>query len=241
MKTYKIFALLLRYPEADWLAELPELEAILHEERRANRHALERVRPLLAFLRRPLLEAQTHYVDVFDRQQAHGLYLYEHLFGESRARGTAMVELLKEYRGHGLELDCDELPDHVPVFLEYLSLLPRREARRRLRPVAGVLRLLEKRLSHAETPYACVFAALHLLLPRGASSSTPEPPRPMEQLLERSGRTPQGEEPLLTPEAMLTLDALRTPDALRTSDTLRTPDALRTSDALVRAPGRRGE
>lgn len=203
MKTYKALALLLHYPEAGWLAALPEVEAALNEERRGNRRAGEHVRPLVEFLRdTPLIEAQAHYVEIFDRQPAHALYLYEHLFGESRARGTAMVELLSHYRHHDLELDCDELPDYLPVFLEFLSLLPRREARRHLRPVAGVLRALGRRLEQAETPYAAVFAALNRLIPRGASDAAPEPPRPMEQLIERRGRSAEGAEPLLTPDAI---------------------------------------
>ena len=74
--------------------------------------------PLLKFLEGPLIESQVHYVETFDRQPAHGLYLFEHLHGESRARGTAMLELLERYRQHGLELASDELPDHLPVYLE---------------------------------------------------------------------------------------------------------------------------
>lgn len=212
MKTYKVAALLLRYPEADWLSELPQLEHALGEERRVNHHAAEAVAPLLRFLEGPLLESQVHYVETFDRQPAHGLYLYEHLHGESRARGTAMVELLARYRQHGLELDCDELPDHLPVFLEFLSLLPRRQARRELRPVAGVLRLLARRLADAKSPYAGVIEGLARLAPRGAADDAVRPSRPMEQLLEREGRSAQGDEPLLTPERLVAV-----PDILRRS------------------------
>src|SRR5699024_5232487 len=128
MKTYKVLALLLHYPEKEWLDALPEMETALHDERRANRGALNRLRPLFEFLREtPLIEAQMHYVETFDRQPKHALYLYEHLFGESRARGTALVDLLKHYREHELELDSDELPDYLPIFLEFLSLLPRKD------------------------------------------------------------------------------------------------------------------
>lgn len=203
MKTYRILALLLRYPEADWLAALPELEAVLHEERRANRHAGERLQPLLTYLHdTPLIEVQTHFVSTFDRNPAHGLYLCEHLYGESRARGTAMVQLLTHYRDAGLDLDCDELPDHIPVFLEFLSILDKRDVQQRLRPVAGVLRQLAQRLEQAQTPYACVFTALNRLLPRRTSDAAPEPPRPMEQLMEHSGRSDEGIEPLLTPDVI---------------------------------------
>lgn len=218
MKTYKVAALLLRYPEPDWLAELPQLQCVLEEERRVNHRAAEVVAPLLRFLEGPLLESQMHYVETFDRQPKHGLYLYEHLHGESRGRGTAMVALLERYRRHGLELDCDELPDHLPVFLEFLSLLPRRQARRELQPIAGVLRLLAQRLGEAKSPYAGVLAALTRLAPRGAANETVQPSRPMEQLLEREGRSAQGEEPLLTPEKLVPLSSIRRRQPPRTGE-----------------------
>lgn len=216
MKTYKVAALLLRYPEADWLTELAELQWALEEERRANRQAAHTVAPLLKFLEGPLIESQVHYVETFDRQPAHGLYLFEHLHGESRARGTAMVELLGRYRRYGLELDGDELPDHLPVFLEFLSLLPRRQARRELAPLAGVLRLLARRLGSASSPYASVFEALVRLAPRGAAEQAVQPSRPMEQLLEREGRSAQGEEPLLTPEKLVPVSNILRRPASRT-------------------------
>lgn len=208
MRTYKVAALLLRYPEPEWLAELPQLESMLEEERRANHHAAQVMAPLFKSLEGPLLESQVHYVETFDRQPKHGLYLYEHLHGESRERGTAMVALLERYRQNGLELDCNELPDHLPVFLEFLSLLPRRQARRELRPVAGVLRLLAKRLAEAKSPYAGVLEALTRLAPRGAANEVVQPSRPMEQLLEREGRSAQGEEPLLTPEKLIPVSSI---------------------------------
>ncbi|HYW04029.1 MAG TPA: nitrate reductase molybdenum cofactor assembly chaperone [Gammaproteobacteria bacterium] len=204
MKSYRALALLLRYPQPEWLEALDEVEALLHAERHRNRRALSRVAPLIALLRRtPLLELEAAYVETFDRQPRHALYLYEHLFGESRARGTGMVELLERYRRAGLALDCDELPDYLPVFLEYLSELPAREARRELGPVAGVLRLLARRLAEAESPYAGVLSALDRLAQGRAPRRAPESPRPMERLVQRVGYTDSGREPLLTPESML--------------------------------------
>jgi nitrate reductase delta subunit len=208
VRTYKVAALLLRYPEADWIAELPALCAALDAERWFNHRAAERLAPLFDRLRGPLIEAQADYVETFDRRSAHGLYLFEHLHGESRARGTAMVELLERYRAHGLELDCNELPDHLPVFLEFLSLLPKRQARRELRAAASVLRVLGGRLEKAHSPYARVFDVLMRLAPRTAASGTPEAPRAMEQLLEREGRLPDGSEPLLTPEVLVPVSSL---------------------------------
>ncbi len=218
MRTYKVAALLLRYPEADWLAELPQLKQALHEERRFNHRAAERLAPLFAFLEGPLLKMQAQYVETFDRQATHGLYLYEHLHGESRARGAAMVELLERYRRHGLELDCDELPDHLPVFLEFLSLLPRRKARNELRHFTAVLRLLAARLARAGSPYACVFDMLSRLTPRGTSQEPLHPAQDMEQLLEREGLSYDGREPLLTPEVLVSV-----PDPSRRAARGRTP------------------
>lgn len=208
MRTYKVAALLLSYPEADWIAELPQLKGALDEERRFNHRAAEHLAPLMAFLQGPLIEVQTHYVETFDRRPAHALYVFEHLHGESRSRGAAMVTLLERYRLHGLELDCDELPDHLPVFLEFLSLLSRREARRELRAAAAVIRLLAERLGAAGTPYARLFDVLGRLAPRGAREEPARPSRDMEQLLEREGLSPDGREPLLTPEVLVPLSSL---------------------------------
>lgn len=205
MRTYKVAAILLAYPEPDWIAELPALRSALEEERRFNHRAAERVSPLLALLSGPLIEAQAKYVETFDREPSNGLYLFEHLHGESRDRGAALVELLSRYRAHGLELDCNELPDHIPVFLEFLSLLPARQARRELRPVREVLRLIARRLETAGSPYAALFDTLVRLAPRGGASEPPRPSRAMERLLEREGRSPDGREPLLTPEVLVPL------------------------------------
>lgn len=219
MKTYKVAALLLRYPEADWLQELSQLAWALEEERRPNHRAADTMAPLFHFLEGPLIESQMHYVETFDRTPAHGLYLFEHLHGESRERGNAMVALLERYRQHGLELDCNELPDHLPVFLEFLSILPRRQARAELRPVASVLRLLAQRLGQAQSPYASVLEALVRLAPRGAANEAVRPSRPMEQLLEREGRSAQGDDPLLTPEKLVPIpDISRRRPASRTGD-----------------------
>lgn len=204
MKSYRAFAVLLRYPHRHWLAALDEVEAVLHAERWRNRLALPQIKPLLVYLRTtPLLVLEEHYVEVFDRQPRHALYLYEHLHGESRARGNAMVELLKKYRETGLELDCDELPDHLPVFLEFLSELPARAARRELGPVAGVFGLLARRLAEAKTPYAGVLTAVERLAHRGATRNEPKSPHPMEALMQDTGHAETGQEPLLTPDAVM--------------------------------------
>ncbi|MBK8545617.1 MAG: nitrate reductase molybdenum cofactor assembly chaperone [Caulobacteraceae bacterium] len=111
-----------------------------------------------------LYEAQARYVDLFDRTRSLSLQLYEHVHGESRDRGQAMVELLKLYSSRGLELTAKELPDHLPVFLEFLSMLPTDEAAALLGEAAHVLEALRERLKKRRSPYARVFDILVALV-----------------------------------------------------------------------------
>jgi nitrate reductase delta subunit len=111
-----------------------------------------------------LYGAQARYVDLFDRTRSLSLQLYEHVHGESRDRGQAMVELLKLYSSRGLELTAKELPDHLPVFLEFLSMLPTDEAAALLGEAAHVLEALRERLKKRRSPYARVFDILVALV-----------------------------------------------------------------------------
>src|SRR4030065_1152744 len=122
MKSYQALALLLTYPEQAWLAHLDEVEALLVEEAATNAEAAPRLQALFSLLRESsLIELQQNYVATFDQNPSHSLHLFEHIHGESRDRGQAMVDLIEEYRKHDLEIDASELPDYVPLFLEYLS------------------------------------------------------------------------------------------------------------------------
>lgn len=107
-----------------------------------------------------LLDAQAAYSELFDRGRATSLLLFEHVHGESRDRGQAMVDLLAQYERHGLILDSRELPDHLPLYLEYLAQLPQEEALRGLRDVAPILALLHARLQQRDSRYALLFELL---------------------------------------------------------------------------------
>ena len=74
------------------------------------------------------MDLQERYVASFDRGRARSLYLFEHVHGESRDRGQAMVNLLEIYRRHEFELNARELPDYIPLFMEYLAQRPDGEA-----------------------------------------------------------------------------------------------------------------
>ena len=107
-----------------------------------------------------IYELQERYFALFDRSRTLSLHLFEHIHGESRDRGQAMADLVTLYQNHGLDIAADELPDFLPLFLEFLSLLPDAEARTMLTEPAGILRALTDRLDARNTGYATVLAAL---------------------------------------------------------------------------------
>ena len=159
--TLRTLAALLSYPSDDLRAHVPDLRAALSEEAILPRSARERLGPLLDRLERDeLLDSQAAFTDLFDRSRALSLHLFEHVHGDSRERGQAMLDLSEQYMQQGLLLDTSELPDHLPVFLEYASCLPRGEARETLTQPAHVMAALEQRLRERGSDYAAVFAAI---------------------------------------------------------------------------------
>lgn len=201
MKSYQALALLLTYPEQAWIAHLDEVEALLIEESAINSEAAPRLQALFSLLRESsLIELQQNYVATFDQNPSHSLHLFEHIHGESRDRGQAMVDLIEEYRKHDLEIDASELPDYVPLFLEYLSILPSEEAATLLGEAINVLALIGRKLLGNGSPYHTVFDLLQTLSPVEAVP-LPEPPvRDMDEAMERFGPAIDGREPLLTPQ-----------------------------------------
>ena len=107
-----------------------------------------------------IYDLQETYVGLFDRSRTLSLNLFEHVHGESRDRGGAMVDLVENYRAAGFEPASSELPDHIPVLLEFLAMRPIDEAREVLADAAHILEVLQTRLTRRESIYAPVFAAL---------------------------------------------------------------------------------
>jgi nitrate reductase delta subunit len=198
MTHYRILSALLLYPEGDLVAALPELEDGLPLPMRA------RVAPLLAHLaENDMITLQQEYVQTFDRTPSHSLHLFEHIHGESRDRGQAMVDLMEEYKKHGLEMQGDELPDFVPLFLEFLSQLDDEAAAGRLLGDAvHVLAHLGRKLAGNGSVYACVFDVLETLSPVPAEELSEPPIKDMDEALETFGPGADGVEPLLKPQAL---------------------------------------
>ncbi|MDP1682386.1 MAG: nitrate reductase molybdenum cofactor assembly chaperone [Burkholderiales bacterium] len=204
MKSYQALALLLTYPEQTWLVHLDEVEALLVQESPINAEAAPRLQALFSLMRESsLIELQQNYVATFDQNPSHSLHLFEHIHGESRDRGQAMVDLIEEYRKHDLEIDASELPDYVPLFLEYLSILPSEEAATLLGEAINVLALIGRKLHANGSPYHTVFDVLQTLSPVEAVP-LPEPPvRDMDEAMERFGPAIDGREPLLMPQTQV--------------------------------------
>jgi len=165
MKTLKILSALLCYPQPEMQAALGEMADVLDREKllpERERQALQ------AFMNRleqtDLMELQERYVATFDRGRALSLHLFEHIHGESRDRGQAMINLLDVYRQHGFELDARELPDYLPLFLEYLAQRPAEEALDMLADAMHVMVLLGARLAEQGSDYHVVFDALATLV-----------------------------------------------------------------------------
>jgi nitrate reductase delta subunit len=200
MKTFKVISLLLCYPESDWLAALPELEVALTDEAEFNGEARTRMAPLFAQLRESkLIALQENYVATFDRNPSHSLHLFEHIHGESRDRGSAMIDLLQEYWKHDFDASASELPDYVPLFLEFLSLLPAAEALALLGDAVHVLAAIGRKLDANGSPYATAFQVLEALSPVAAQELAEPPVRDMDEAMEMFGPSADGVEPLMNP------------------------------------------
>ena len=173
MQSYKVLAALLTYPTAELCAAARsgELAAILEAEPVLSRGQAARLEPLLTELSAwDELDLQERYVGLFDRSRARSLYLFEHVFGESRDRGQAMLELVRMYAEEGLEIAANELPDYLPLFLEFLSRLEPGEARKRLAQPVHVIAMLARRLEERGSVYAPVFTVLEELSAERADS-----------------------------------------------------------------------
>jgi nitrate reductase delta subunit len=200
MKTFKVLSLMLMYPEADWLAALPDMHAALVEESASNGNAAKRMAPLFALLSdTKLIDLQENYVATFDRNPSHSLHLFEHIHGESRDRGSAMTNLLEEYWKHDFDASASELPDYVPLFLEFLSFLPTEEALPLLGDAVHVLALIGRKLDKNGSPYANAFQVLEALSPVAAQELAEPPVHDMDEAMEMFGPTVDGTEPLLNP------------------------------------------
>lgn len=167
--TYRALSRLLSYPEAQLQAEAKLCVDVARGEGLVPERLVNALGKLAGYIEGgELYDVQAAYVDLFDRTRSASLHLYEHVHGESRERGPAMVGLVELYRAHGLEMDVSDLPDYLPVFLEFLSILPDTEAASLIGEAAHVLAAIEERLKKRQSLYRAVFGALLAISDRPA-------------------------------------------------------------------------
>ena len=164
IRTLKVLSLLLAYPTEEITAAAPAFSAVLDGEGLVPEGRREPLRRLAGQLAgRDLYDLEERYVLLFDRTRSLSLHLFEHVHGESRDRGQAMVELKELYAANGLEMPANELPDYLPLFLEFLSTRPLGEAREYLADTVHIVSALKERLLKRESIYAGVFAGIEAL------------------------------------------------------------------------------
>ncbi len=161
LMTFKALSALLSYPSKALQEAISEIGTVLEDENLVSVAARQEIEPLLAQLADgDLYDLQERYVGLFDRSRTLSLNLFEHVHGESRDRGGAMVDLVQNYRDGGFEPVSTELPDHLPVLLEFLSSRPLSEARETLSDAAHIFESLRQRLERRESGYSVLFTAL---------------------------------------------------------------------------------
>lgn len=176
--TLRVLAALLRYPDAALRAAVPELQQALRSEAALPAGRIDELCALLRRLQRDdpfVVEAE--FVDLFDRGRGTALHLFEHIHGDSRDRGPAMIDLQQTYEKAGLLLTPGELPDHLAVVLEYASTQPPRQARDFLAETAHIARAIFSALQRRQSPYAAVLAAV-LELAGERAEAVDIPPEP---------------------------------------------------------------
>jgi len=151
---------LLSYPQEEIRQALPEIAEAIRASQMIPAPQREDLLTLIDELAGDLLKVEERYVELFDRGRAASLHLFEHLHGEGRDRGQAMVDLKRLYERAGYELSSRELPDYLPVVLEYLSCRDLRESRELLGDCAHILRRIGQSLIARDSPYAAVLQTL---------------------------------------------------------------------------------
>ncbi|MEM9965825.1 MAG: nitrate reductase molybdenum cofactor assembly chaperone [Asticcacaulis sp.] len=160
LKTCKALGIFLRYPDTDWAEHAIDLCDLIEAEGRIKPAQMRGLKHLAQNVTTDLFDAQETYVATFDRVRSLSLHLFEHVHGESRDRGQAMIDLIELYEAKGLMPPTNELPDYLPMFLEYLSHTQEGEAHESLKDIAHILEAISRRLKDRQSPYGAVFDAL---------------------------------------------------------------------------------
>jgi len=178
----RVLSALLTYPDAAVRAHLPEMRTVIGDERTLSQPRRGELQALIdALLHADPLATEAQYVELFDRGRATSLHLFEHVHGDSRDRGPAMIDLGQTYAKAGLMLTEGELPDYLPAVLEFVSTQPPREARAFLAEMAHILNAIFAALIARESAYASVLGALLELAGEKVTTVAPTADAPLDQ------------------------------------------------------------
>ena len=182
MKSLRVLAALLGYPDATLRGHLPEMQQLLRQERAVGPARLAEIEALMHTLQRTdPLDSESDYVALFDRGRATSLHIFEHVHGDSRDRGPAMIDLGQTYEKAGLILAEGELPDYLPALLEFVSTQPPREAKAFLSEMAHIFSAIFGALQQRGTAYASVLGALLELAGEKAQAVVPPPEEALDE------------------------------------------------------------
>ena len=161
MRILQIISRLMDYPAIEIQQNSADIQSLIDEAREISPALRSELNALLDYLiDSDLMDTQSYYGELFDRGRSLSLLLFEHVHGESRDRGQAMVDLMSVYQEHGFNISAKELPDYIPLYLEYLAQRPEMEAREGLADVCHILGMLSARLQERESPFSVLFDAL---------------------------------------------------------------------------------
>lgn len=157
MQIYKILSLLLEYPDQELLDNLPEIRALSENSADIDAEEKAALRKLFDYLSsKPLIDLQSDYVKTFDFTPEHSLHITHHMFDDDsdRNRGPALIDLGEMFKEYGVKTVTNELPDYLPLILEFVAYLDESEATVFLSDAGKVLSMLADNLAKAESPYA---------------------------------------------------------------------------------------
>jgi nitrate reductase delta subunit len=181
-KTLRVLSALLGYPDARMRTHLREMREILHAEGALGAARSDEVDALIESLASAdPMDAESDYVELFDRGRGTSLHLFEHVHGDSRERGPAMIDLGETYAKAGLLLAEGELPDYLPAVLEFVSTQPPREARAFLGETAHILNAIFGALQQRRSAYAGALGALLELAGESVQPVKPAAEEPLDE------------------------------------------------------------
>jgi len=159
MQIYKLLSALLDYPNQELLEHLPELHEFVVQNQEIDHAEREALQRFLSYLQSmSVTELQEDYVQTFDMTAEHSLHLTHHLFGDDKNRGPALIDLGELYKDYGVEVVTNELPDYLPLVLEFAAYMDDNEATVFLSDAKKVLGVLTENLQKAESPYAALLS-----------------------------------------------------------------------------------